>query len=161
METPIFPSEGESKVLKAVSSVIPIEEEDDVRVEGGVLRVRVEGYDRLLKLRESFRRNRVLDTARDLLIRSRRGRSFEISIHKQAAFRGLIKLCEDDSESPLGVIRVRIHYPGDLNVFLNWIAPRTKRGRAVGEVSTKELVRDLSSDIYREEVSSDHNVGEY
>ena len=160
METPVFPSEGENRVIRAVSSVVPLEEEDDVRVEGGLLRVRVEGYERLLKLRESLRRNRVLDTARDLLIRSRRGGSFEISVHKQAAFWGTIKLCEDDSESPLGAIRVRIQYPGDPDVFLNWIAPRTRRGRAVREVSTRQLVRDLSSEVYRQEVPCHHRVGE-
>ncbi len=141
MSALVYPTEDEGKVIKAMQTIIPFREED-VEVYGDVIKevvVRKEGYESLIKLRSSFRNNRVLDTARSLLITSK-GRLKTLLFHKQAAYIGKVRLCDDDSMSPLGVIRLKIRYEGDPFVLADWLTPRTEKGRIVGEASTQELI---------------------
>ncbi len=137
----VYPSEEESKVLKAMQTIIPFRE-DEIEVYGEVIKeivVRKEGYEGLIKLRSALRNNRVLDTARSLLI-TPRGNLKAMLFHKQAAYIGRIRLCDDESISPLGVIRLRIRYEGDPLILADWLTPKTEKGRIIREATTRELL---------------------
>ncbi len=141
MSALVYPTEDEGKVLRAMQTIVPFSEED-VEVYGDVIKevvVRKEGYESLIKLRSSFRNNRVLDTARSLLITSR-GKLKTLLFHKQAAYVGKVRLCDDDSMSPLGTIRLKIRYEGDPIILANWLTPRTEKGKIVEEATTRELL---------------------
>ncbi|MEM0017462.1 MAG: RNA-binding domain-containing protein [Candidatus Korarchaeum sp.] len=144
LEAEVYPTEDERKVIQAMKSIVPFNEEiDEVEVvhEGliKVIRVRKEGYDSLSKLRNSLRSNRILDTARSLLL-SKKGTIKPLRFHKQAAMVGRVNLVDDEEFSPLGVIVLRIDYEGDPTVLADWLAPRTERGRPVCEVTLQELL---------------------
>ncbi len=143
----VYPSESEDRVLKAMKNLVPFEESiDEVELYQDsccrVISVVLDGIDPLLKLRDSFRNNKVLDTARMLLVRGMIGRSTRIKLHKQAAFLGKVRLCSSDEESPLGTIDLDIEFDCDPKLFLDWIAPQTKDGKILREIKTSEL-RDL------------------
>ncbi|MEM2218679.1 MAG: RNA-binding domain-containing protein [Candidatus Korarchaeum sp.] len=144
LEAEVYPTEDERKVIQAMKSIVPFNEEiDEVEVvhEGliKVIRVRKEGYDSLSKLRNSLRSNRILDTARSLLL-SKKGTIKPLRFHKQAAIVGRVNLVDDEEFSPLGVIVLKIDYEGDPTVLADWLAPRTERGRPVCEVTLQELL---------------------
>lgn len=144
LETEIYPTEDERKVIQAMKSIVPFNEEiDEVEIvhEGStkLLRVRKEGHDSLLKLRNSLRNNRVLDTARSLLL-SKKGGIKPLRFHKQAATLGRVSLVDDEEFSPLGAIVLKIDYEGDPEVLADWLAPRTERGKPVNEATLQELL---------------------
>lgn len=144
LEAEVYPTEDERRVMQAMKTIVPFSEEvDDVEVlEGPVklIRVRKEGHDSLSKLRSSLRNNRVLDTARSLLL-SKRGEIRPLRFHKQAAMVGRINLVDDEEFSPMGAIVLRIEYDGDPTILADWLAPKTERGRPVGEATLQDLLR--------------------
>lgn len=150
LEAEVHPTEDTKRVLQAMNTIVPFDEEiDDVEIEGDerkLLRVRKEGHEALIKLRSSLRKNRVLDTARSLLI-TRAGRLKSLGFHKQAAYVGKVRLCDEDEISPLGIISLTIEYEGEASVLVDWLAPRTERGRPVGEATTQELLYGRSKEI--------------
>lgn len=143
LEAEVYPTEDVRRVLRAMSTIVPFDEEiDEVEIEGGekkLVRIRKEGYEALTKLRSSFRKNRILDTARSLLI-TRTGRLKPLRFHKEAAYAGRVRLCDEDEMSPLGTISLTIDYEGDAFILADWLAPRTERGKPVGEATTQELL---------------------
>lgn len=145
-------TENPSKVLKAIKNVVPVSEEDELPDQLGegwprLMVFETSGLDKLYKLRNSFRTNRILDTARMLLRSSLRGTSMELLVHKQAALSGSIVLCEGEEESPLGAIHIEIllpeHMEGNVTVFLDWLAPKTSEGRIVKEATQAEVIAAL------------------
>lgn len=150
LEAEVHPTEDERKVLQAMKSIVPFNEEiDDVEIIEGrvkILRVRKEGHDSLLKLRNSLRSNRVLDTARSLLL-SRRGTIRPLRFHKQAALTGKVNLVDEEEFSPLGVITLRIEYDGDPLILADWLAPKTERGEPVGEATLQDLLYGRKSGL--------------
>ena len=152
LEAEVYPSEEEAKVLRAMRTIIPFDEErDDVDIVGGeikLIRVHKEGHEALIKLRNSLRMNKVLDTARSLLL-THSGRLRPLRFHKQAAFVGKVRLCDEEDISPLGVITLTIEYEGDPVTLADWLTPRTVKGRPVEEATTADLlygrVRDQES----------------
>lgn len=143
LEAEVYPTEDEKRVLQAMKSIIPFNEElDEVEITEGrvrILRVRKEGPDSLLKLRNSLRSNRVLDTARSLLL-SKKGVIKPLRFHKQAASVGKVNLVDEEEFSPMGVIVLRIDYDGDPLILADWLAPRTERGEPVGEATLQDLL---------------------
>ncbi len=143
VEAEVYPTEDLKKVLQAINTIIPFNEEvDDVEIIGEEMKlivVRKDGYEPLIKLRSSLRNNRVLDTARSLLL-TRKHELRPLRFHKQAAYNGKVRLCDRDEISPLGVISLKIEYKGDPIVLANWLVPRTERGRPVEEATIHDLL---------------------
>ncbi len=142
-EAEIYPTEDPKKVLHAINTIIPFNEEvDDVEMIGDEIKqiiIRKEGYEPLIKLRSSLRNNRVLDTARSLLL-TRKHELRPLRFHKQAAYNGKVRLCDREEISPLGVILLKIEYEGNPIVLANWLVPKTERGRPIEEATVHDLL---------------------
>ena len=143
VEAEVYPTEDPKKVLHAINTIIPFDEEvDDVEIVGEEIKlitIKKEGYEPLIKLRSSLRSNRVLDTARSLLL-TRRHELKPLRFHKQAAYNGKVRLCDRDEISPLGVILLKIEYEGDPMVLANWLTPKTEKGRPIEEATVHDLL---------------------
>jgi len=150
LEAEVHPTEDVKRVLQAMKTIIPFDEEvDDLEISEGdvkVITLRKEGHESLMKLRTSFRNNRILDTARSLLL-TKGGRLRALKFHKQAAYAGKVSLSDNDEISPLGVIVLEIEYEGDPLTLANWLAPRTERGRPVDEATVHDLLYGRSEGI--------------
>ncbi len=133
VEAEIRPTEDEEKVLKAITNIFDV---DKVEIlDSGISRVVVASSNNitsLSKLHKALRTERILDTARSVLKKGVKGSTIVFHLHKQAAYVGRISFVDGDHESPLGAIRVTIHYdnPQDL---IDWLAPPTSRGKPLWE----------------------------
>src|SRR2546427_3434481 len=92
----------------------------DLRIEPTVDRV-VGFTDRLDRLREQIRTQRIRDTARRQLLAGRRGDRTTVSLSKQAAFVGVVNFA---ASSPLGDITVEIE-SDDLEAAIDYVAEST------------------------------------
>ena len=140
-EVEIRPTENESKVLKALKNIIFT---DSIRVvdAGRGFRIAIaESNDvsALLKLYELFRKQRILDTARNIMLKNARNGVLTLQLNKQAAYQGVVSFVDHESESQLGAITVTISSER-LDEIIDWLAPRTARGKPLWE---REVPRDV------------------
>ncbi len=153
IEAEIYPTEDPRKVFRAINTIVPFNEEmDDVEISGDEIKlitIRKEGHESLIKLRSSLRSNKILDTARSLLL-TRRHELRPLRFHKQAAYGGKVRLCDKDEISPLGVITLRIEYEGDPVILANWLTPKTEKGRPIEEATIQDLLHGTNSDRTRD-----------
>ncbi len=140
VEVEIRPTEDEEKVLKALKNVVLIDNIRIVELSSGYRLAVAEGNDisMLLKLYELLRRQRILDTARNILMKHSQGDVLNIKLNKQAAYQGYVSFVEDESESPLGPISITIS-SDKLYEVIDWLAPRTSHGRPLWE---RDIPRD-------------------
>ncbi len=137
----VFPTEVAGRVARAILQVVPLPEES-LDLEGDFVRGEGRGLAPLAKLWRSLRNDRILDTARMLLRARRVGEETSLLVHKQAALYGRIRLCESQEESPLGAIEIRIWVEGGgLEYLIDWMAPRTRDGKIVQEITSADLIR--------------------
>lgn len=130
----IRPTEDPEKVKRALLNVFE-PEEIEVRAEGdgALLVARATSYKSLLRLKEAIWRQGIQDAARSVLSRSVAGEGRLIfSLNKQAAYVGVVSFVTEPNESPLGPITFNVE-TSDVRRFLDWIAPRTYRGRVFYE----------------------------
>lgn len=117
----VRPTESEAKVRRAIMNIIEVE---DLRSEviNGVhyLHGKARGLNYLSKLRELIRRERINDTARDVLNRSVVGNELIINVNKQAAYVGTLSFAMGEVESPLGPITLRIRTSNPQQLIL-WL----------------------------------------
>jgi len=128
------PTEDLEKVKKALLNVFA-PDGLEVREEGEYRYVVAFGksYASLLRLYNLIRSQRILDAARDYLRRGIAGDSVVFYLHKQAAYVGVASFCSFEyGESPLGAIVFEVK-TGDIQRFIDWLAPKTIGGRPVGE----------------------------
>ncbi len=134
------PTEDRGKVVRAITNVLSLRSDEIRIVEGGKGRYmevvavshRVEA---LQKLHTLLRQDRILDTARKLMLNSlsASGR-ITIKLHKQSAYAGHLSFVTYDEESPLGPLRIVVE--GDnLSEIVDWLAPKTKDGKPLWELS--------------------------
>jgi len=143
VETPLYPTESKDAVIQAILNIIPAEEEEIEIIEANppILRLKRRGHEALMKIHRLLREERILDTTRDVLIRSlKRSGIMMLLIHKQAAYMGELRLCSSEEESPLGAIRVKLSFKGDIALFLDWLTPKTISGRVPREIAIYELI---------------------
>jgi len=140
-EVEIRPTEDENKVLKALKNIIFIESVRILDIGRGFKIAIAESNDvsALLKLYELFRRQRILDTARNVMLKNARNGILTLQLNKQAAYQGVVSFVDHESESQLGIITVTISSER-LNEIIDWLAPRTAHGRPLWE---REVPRDV------------------
>jgi hypothetical protein len=119
---PVFPSEDGEKVRKAILNVFP----DAVleTVDGGFGAT----LDNMEHFGEQIRRQKILDTARSVMLKGRRGERSVFHLNKQAAYAGKISFTEE--RTILGTIKVTAS-ADDITAFIETIAPNTVNGEEV------------------------------
>ena len=126
------PTEVREKVEKAISNFIPVTLDIE---DFGIPRLFGEGdLESLRKLHRSLRTEKILDTARHVLLDGINGNSTQFILNKQVAFIG--KLNFPAGEESLGSIHVEIaaENENDLHMVIDWLAPRTIDGKPVLEI---------------------------
>ena len=121
----VRPTERMEKVVRAVENIFPglIMDILDDRIEA------YDGLDSLLTLHKLLREQKILDTARSVMLTGRVGNAVQFRLNKQAALMGLVSFPPD--EEPLGSIHVQII--GDERM-VDWLAPQTENGVPIEEI---------------------------
>lgn len=126
----VKPTERVERVVMAIERIFPgltLDIRDDM----------VQGYGGISSLgvfRRILRDERILDTARSVMLAGRIGDSYQFRISKQGAFMGRVGFPPD--EEPLGSIHVEI---SGSEKIIDWLAPRTVDGKPVMEVELDEV----------------------
>jgi len=132
VSAPVNPTEIRDKVEKAISNFFPVElkfQESEIPALSG------EGnLESLRTLHLRLRDERILDTARNILLNGINGDTIRFRLNKQVAFIG--KLNFPVEEEPLGSINVEISTENkdDLLEVIDWLAPQTIDGKPVMEI---------------------------
>lgn len=122
---PVYDTELEERVSDAIAAIFP---DAEPTLEHGELRATVHELEHLSEL---LHRQEILDTARSVFFRNRRGDNFSFRLKKQAAFVGVANFVVDDP-GELGTIAVRVSVeePG-VEELINQVAPPTEDGTPV------------------------------
>ncbi len=127
IETEIHPTEDADKVKKSILNLFP-----DAKIDFVKDRVLARSSD-LSKFRELLRRQKILDTARNMFIYGKEGNKIVVYLNKQTAFISRVNFAEEDALlSPLKVT-FRL-FDVTMERFLDYLSPETKDGRPVREV---------------------------
>lgn len=130
----VRPTEVFEKVWRALTNVFAPDRWESRR-EGRVTVIRAYGYSyrSLERLRAAIFRQGIQDAARAVISRGIIDENrVMFSLHKQAAYVGVVSFVTEPGESPLGPITFIVE-TSDVRQFLDWIAPRTYRGRIMYE----------------------------
>ena len=117
VECQVNPSEDSAKVLRAVKNVVS---NCSPEVADGRIRVASNNPEVLITIYEQIRSRRVMGVFRKVLLRNMIANSTWFYLNKQAAFVGTVSICEDESESPLGPIKITI-MSKELESIMNWL----------------------------------------
>jgi len=117
IECPVHPSEDPSKVVRAVKNVISNCSPEPMN---GRIQVASKNHELLDIIYEQIRSRRVLGVFRKVLLNNMIGNSTWFYLNKQAAYVGIVSICEEESESPLGPIQVTL-WSSDLESVINWL----------------------------------------
>ncbi len=132
----VRPTEDRNKVLQAVYNIFG-EQRYKIEQVGDFEEIVIEcdDYSCLMKFYNLLRKERILDSARQYLLRGRTLNTFTFFLNKQAAYVGHLSFCSYEyGESPLGSITVIIEASSPES-FLNWLTPATVNGKPVNEES--------------------------
>jgi uncharacterized protein len=126
----VRPTERVELVVSAIENIFP----------GLIMDIRadrIEAYNgpgSLKTLHELLRRQKILDTARSVMLRGLVGDVTRFQLSKQAALMGFVSIPPE--EEPLGSLHVQI--TGGERV-INWLAPETENGVPIREIDLVEL----------------------
>jgi predicted RNA binding protein with dsRBD fold (UPF0201 family) len=135
VEAEVKPSEDPSRVERAVKNLFP-----SLPLERGEERVVGTSEDPavLSHLKELLRLQAIRDSSRSVLLKGRGEGRLEFGLNKQAAFVGKVSFTE--GETPLGPIRVVVESEKP-ELVVDYLAPRTRGGKALREIPLEELRR--------------------
>jgi len=131
--TSIRPTERVEKVVLAIEKIFPglIMDIRDDRIDA------YDGPDALQAFHKLLREQRILDTARSVMLAGRVGDAVQFRLNKQAAFMGKVSFPPD--EEPLGSLHVQIK--GGKRI-VDWLAPKTENGIPVEEIDLEEAEQE-------------------
>lgn len=128
----VHPTETQEKVEKAVKNLFPVE----LHLEDyGIPGLHGEGeLESLRVLHRRLREERILDTARQVLLSGVSGSTTQFRLNKQVAFAGKVNF--PAGEESLGSVYVEISAENkeDLLRIIDWLAPRTVEGKPIMEI---------------------------
>jgi hypothetical protein len=135
IEVEVRPTEDIEKVLKALKNIFTFKnfKVEELSNERKLIIIEENSIDVLSKMYDGLRRQRILDTSRNIFLKNLRGDTIEIRLHKQAAYQGIISFVDSDAESPLGSIYVIISSK-NINALIDWLAPKTAHGKPLWEL---------------------------
>ncbi|MFB6219775.1 MAG: coaE operon protein [Halobacteriaceae archaeon] len=141
---PVQETELAERVVEAVEGLFP---GADVTVEDG----RVVGHaDSLDRVARRLREQRILDTARSYLREHRHREGVTMELKKQAAHEGVVNFAVG-SPAELGDIHVDVTVEGDVEAFIDRLAPRTdEEGRPLDADAGTDTDADDAGDGARE-----------
>jgi predicted RNA binding protein with dsRBD fold (UPF0201 family) len=128
----VFSTEIEEKVKTAIMSVLPIKVELQ---DFGIPRLCGEGdLGNLRKLHQLLREERILDTARNIMLNGIEGNVVQFRLNKQVAYIGKVNF--PAGEESLGSIYIEISCDNEEDILkiINWLAPQTVDGKPVEEI---------------------------
>lgn len=117
-KSPVNPTEDLDKVIKAITNTLDY---DEIEINDNYVIV-TGGGDSLNRLKESLKKRRIRNTARQILINGVYNNFIEFKLSKQAAYNGIVNIIQDEL-SPLGEITVKIE-TDNVDAFINWLAPK-------------------------------------
>lgn len=117
IECQVHHSEDPSKVVRAVKNVINNCSPEPLN---GRIQVLSKNLAFLDIIYEQIRSRRVMGVFRKALLNNMTGNSTWFYLNKQAAYVGIVSICEEESESPLGPIKVTLR-SSDLESVINWL----------------------------------------
>lgn len=127
IETDIYPTESEEKVIKAIKNIFP---DAEISISNDKVMARAKSLERF---RELLRKQRILDTARTEILRGKKGSEVVVYLNKQTATVSRINFC--DADAILSPLKVTFRLNNvSFQRFLDYIAPETKDGRPVKEL---------------------------
>lgn len=116
----VNPSEDLEKVKDAVRKIF-----GDVMlnpINNGMLQGESEDQKCLYIIYEQVRARQIMGVVRRLLIENSSSECTWLYLNRQAAYVGVVAICEEESESPLGPIKLEICTP-KISEFINWLVP--------------------------------------
>ncbi|BCU70243.1 RNA-binding domain-containing protein [Stygiolobus caldivivus] len=128
VEAEVRPSENKDKVLQAMLNFFDFERIKEEKV--GISLVVIgesSTLKSLLRFHRALRDEKILDSARKYLYKGVSGNSISFMLNKQAAAVRRISFVDNENESPLGPIKVRIEYD-DPQAVIDWLTPKTAKG---------------------------------
>lgn len=128
VEAEVRLTEDPAKVGAAIKEIFPTLQLDRVRNSFVGESAEIEALDRLHQL---LRLQMILDSARRVMRRERRGNTVRFMLNKQVATVG--KVSFTNGESPLGPIVVTLEAP-DIERLIDYLAPRTREGKPIHEI---------------------------
>ncbi len=128
----VHPTEIEEKVRKAITNLFPVELQ--LRDFGTPQLIGEGDLESLRLLHRRLREERILDTARHILLTGISGNTTQFQLNKQVAFAGKLNFPAD--EESLGSIYVEISAENndELLKIIDWLAPQTIEGKPVEEI---------------------------
>ncbi|GAB6947410.1 RNA-binding domain-containing protein [Vulcanisaeta sp. JCM 16161] len=130
----VRPTEDEEKVRRALSNVFIY---DEIRIEESEGKKYIvalgNGFKSLIKVHNLIKEQGIEDSARTVLMKGIDGNRVVFHLHKQAAYAGVLTFVTEENESPLGPITFIVE-TNDPKRLIDWLAPRTSRGRRLYEV---------------------------
>lgn len=126
IEAPLRPSEDPSKVEEALKNIVGGIDFTVIKRERDRLTAKTEDPKGLFTIYERIRARQSLGVARRLLTRNTSEDSTWIYFNKQAAYVKIVNICEDETESPLGPIKMTI-YTKEPEKIIDWLAPHNPK----------------------------------
>lgn len=118
----VKPTEDPKKVEKAILNIIGIENIVITLDKKNMLILETENQKGLNNIYEKIRSKHVFGVVRRLLMKNKSINNTWIYFNKQAAFVNVYNLCEDESDSPLGHIKLTIHTKEPQEI-IDWLTP--------------------------------------
>jgi len=120
----VNPTESEEKVKKAIGNMfgsVDIRTQDTPNAK--IMTAESKGLEALTKIYNILRRERIRDAARTALLHGLDRRSVSFCLNKQVAFAGHVSFSQEEAESPLGPIRVKIECDNPREV-IHWLTSK-------------------------------------
>ncbi len=121
-KTPVHPTEDRTKVAKCFSNITVNPQIEEEVIDNSVyLTIKSSERDTLLVIRDKLRAQRILDSARKILLRGMTESSINFFLDKQAAFAGRIHFVkEPENEDFLGPIHFVIR-ADNIQEIIDWL----------------------------------------
>jgi predicted RNA binding protein with dsRBD fold (UPF0201 family) len=129
VEAEVRSTEAREKVEAAAKRIFPTLELKQV---GDYVAGESVDVGSLSKLHQLLRQQAILDSARSAMLKRKQGGTTRFMLNKQVAFVGRVSFT--DGESPLGPIVVTLEAQ-DIDRLIDYLAPRTKEGRPIREIT--------------------------
>lgn len=126
-------TEDKSKLIRAINNLFEITE-DEIKIitkgDNQYLFAEIDGLKGIQKLYEGLRNQKIIQTARKILMGPMDSEGVSFLLNKQALYMNKFHFCETPSESPMGPVWIRI-ISDNIERLLEYLVPETRRGKVL------------------------------